>query len=653
MAQVRCEGLRQDLPPGGSHRARFILRGAGRRRAIIHFAEEIMPEEHTDTATQAVDEAAPESREQESKPRRKRRRSRSSGPSTPTNEQKDLAEAAEGDADAASPGGENGSDDSGGGKKRRRRGGRGRSRRGKGGEEQASPEKASQDPPDAADREEELPDEDAVSKRKEKKPAKKSVSSKAAEVFADVAFDDLGLRNSVLKGVREMGFERTTFIQSRLIPPVLEGRDVLGQAKTGSGKTAAFGLPLFHMARRNLEFQTIVLCPTRELAIQIANDLTDFGKYTPIRVAAVYGGQPIAVQEKKLRQGPEIIVATPGRLMDLRERRMLHFDNVRFAVLDEVDRMLDIGFRDDIRKILKAIKTDHQTVFVSATISDEIESLARTFMREDAEKIVAAGGSLTVEMVEQHHLPVKRWDKKPLMLHLLRHEEPALTVVFCRTKRMVDNLTKYLKDKGIDAHAIHGDMHQGKRNQVMSRLRKGELGVLVASDLAARGLDVQDISHVVNYDLPEDPEIYIHRIGRTARAGREGVAWSLVTPEEGHLLTAVEKLANVEIPEMEYPDFKPGPEPTDVRREREQKAARMEQSTTRSRFARPEPPSAAPAVSGQDPRFPQGVVPTKFPPKKMGGRVSTGRGIKQQQTAADATEADASGKIKGDSGSSD
>ncbi|MEC9373781.1 MAG: DEAD/DEAH box helicase, partial [Planctomycetota bacterium] len=448
------------------------------------------------------------------------------------------------------------------------------------------------------------------------------------DVFADVTFEDLGLRNSVMKAVRELGFEKATFIQAGIIPAVLQGRDVLGQAKTGSGKTAAFGLPLFHLATRQLPCQSIVLCPTRELCIQIARDLSNFGKYTPIRVVAVYGGQPIQTQARKLEEGPEIVVATPGRLMDLMERRIIHLNNVRFAVLDEVDRMLDIGFRDDIRKILKTIKTDHQTVFVSATISPEIENLARTYMKEDVEKIVTTAGALTVEMVEQHYLTVNRWDKKRLLLHLLTHEEPDLTVVFCRTKRMVDDLTDYLSRKKIDAHAIHGDMHQGRRNKVMERLRHGQLSVVVASDLAARGLDVDDISHVVNYDLPEDPEIYIHRIGRTARAGRNGVAWSLVTPEEGPLLTAIEKLANVEIPHMDYPDFEPS-QPPDGVRQRMEADQKSKSAPAKSRYAAADLPAAPVANAPKnDPRFPGGIVPSKLPPRKMQGKVSTGRGAK-------------------------
>lgn len=449
------------------------------------------------------------------------------------------------------------------------------------------------------------------------------------EIFGGQTFADLGLRNSVLKGLDDLGFKHPTKIQADMIPMVMAGKDVLGQSRTGTGKTAAFGLPLFHLAVRDVPFQSLILAPTRELAIQIAAELSDLGKHTPIRVSAVYGGQHVGQQARELDKGPEIIVATPGRLMDMVERGHIHLQNVKFAVLDEVDRMLDIGFRDDIKRILGSIKSEHVTVFVSATISEEIERLARSYMR-NPEKIVTTGGSLTVSLVEQHYIAVEAWDKKAMLQHVLTHEEPDLTVIFCRMKRTVDDVAKFLRVKGIDAHAIHGDMYQGKRNSVMNRLRSGELGVLVASDLAARGLDVDDISHVINYDLPDDPEVYIHRIGRTARAGRRGVAWSLVTPEQGGLLTDIEKLANTHIPEKTYPDFKPGPAPADVEQQRRREAERITalRSVNRLSASASLPVSREAAVVDTS-KFPGGLVPTKLPPKMMGGRVKTARSMKQ------------------------
>jgi ATP-dependent RNA helicase DeaD len=457
------------------------------------------------------------------------------------------------------------------------------------------------------------------------------------EIFAKGStFADLGLRNSVLKGVTAAGFEYPTSIQHQLIPLILSGRDVIGQAKTGTGKTAAFGLPLIHMQHRNVGSQTLILAPTRELAIQIAAELQELAKFTPVRVAPIYGGQRISSQVDKLRREPEIIVGTPGRLMDLVERRMLSFKNVRFAVLDEVDRMLDIGFREDIRRILNMCPKDRQTIFVSATISPDIEKLGRQYMK-DPEKLVVASSSLTVSLVQQLYLTVQPWDKKRLLRHLLTHEEPALTLVFCRLKRACDELARYLSDKGIDAHAIHADLPQSKRNRVMEKLRSGQLSVLIASDLASRGIDVENITHVINYDLPEDVELYVHRIGRTARAGRGGIAWSFVTPDQGYLLTQIEQLINTEIPKLDYPDFEPGQPPAHLVREREDRqriaAAKASRFTSMPESA-PPPASAEPATAGgsapaapaADPsKFPGGVVPTKLPTKRMFGKIRSGR----------------------------
>ncbi len=547
-------------------------------------------------------------------------------------------------------------------KRRRRRGGRGRKRAGDG----PAPGDAHEPQAEGGEADSATDAEAPVARPAKPKPVAPAqtaapVAKKVNDIFgAAESFAELGLRNSVLKGVEAAGFKRPTKIQAELIPPTLEGRDVLGQAKTGSGKTAAFGLPLFHMATRGLAFQSLVLVPTRELAQQVANELQEFGQFTPIRVSAVFGGESVRTQAQNLEQGPEIIVATPGRLIDMLDRGLMHLRNCKFVVLDEVDRMLDIGFRDDIKRILANIKTEHRTIFVSATISDEIEKLARSYMR-DPVKIVSTSGALTVSLVEQHHLPVLPWDKRRLLLHLLTHEEPALTLVFCRTKRTVDDVADFLTRHRVDAHAIHGDMQQSRRNRVMGKLREGKLEVLVASDLAARGLDVDNITHVINYDLPEDPEVYVHRIGRTARAGRGGVAWSFVVPDQGELLTNIEMLANVEIPKMEYPDFTPSP-PRDDRpmrgpapaprpapaaggpppqRERDDRD-RGERDRGPAPAQRPAPaPQQAPAAGGKTNRFdvavpgtrasndsfrfPMGLVPTKMPPRRMQGRVKTTR----------------------------
>ena len=385
-----------------------------------------------------------------------------------------------------------------------------------------------------------------------------------------LTFDDLGLSPAVLTGLQASGFERPTGIQAELIPLIIAGKDVIGQAKTGTGKTAAFGLPILSMADPEVHTQGLVLAPTRELAHQIARELDDLGRATGIRTTTVIGGESQRDQTDSLAEGGHLVVGTPGRVDDLIGQRQLKLDDLRFVVLDEVDRMLDIGFRDAIRKILREIReaapgAGVQTIFVSATVDAAIERLARSFMKDDAEKIVTVSGSLTVAAVDQKYISVERWDKRALLLKMLQIHEPEAAVVFCRTKAGCKKLSAYLKDQGLSARELHGDLHQSRRNKVMAQLRDEKIGVLIATDVAARGLDVDHITHVVNFDLPEDPENYIHRIGRTARAGRGGTAWSFVAPDQGQHLTAIEQLAGAQIERMEVPEFEPGPVPEDVR----------------------------------------------------------------------------------------
>ncbi len=444
------------------------------------------------------------------------------------------------------------------------------------------------------------------------------------------AFVALGLRNSVLKGVAHAGFAEPTDIQRELIPIALTGVDAIGQARTGTGKTAAFGLPILHNADPDVPMQALILVPTRELAAQVSAELDQLGKFTPIRSVCIIGGESIASQSRSLKKGVHILVGTPGRVMDMYDRRQINFDRLRFVVLDEVDRMLDIGFREDIRNILGKIKCAHQTIFVSATVDEQIERLARQFLQPNVQKISVTGEVLTVSLVDQKYLTVQPWDKRPLLLHLLKHEQPDTTIVFCKTKATVHKLTKYLRDKGVEAREIHGDMQQGKRNTVMKSLRSGNLSVLVASDLAARGLDVEHISHVINYDVPEDPEIYIHRIGRTARAGRRGNAWSFVTPDDGALLTNIEKLAGVMIEKMEYPDFKPSEPPEEHREAARQHKERTEPKVAQSVEQRMSGRVLAPHLQGLTEAqlkamFPDGVIPSGKPPTNIGGRFRTRR----------------------------
>ncbi len=474
----------------------------------------------------------------------------------------------------------------------------------------------------------------------------------AAQVFADVAnFEALGLRSSVLKSLTAAGFERPTKIQALLIPHMLAGKDLIGQARTGTGKTGAFGLPLLHACDKGVCTQALVLVPTRELCLQVAEEINTLGHLTPIRALAVFGGQRMKSQIDSLKRNPEIIVSTPGRLMDMVERGYVKLSNVRFAVLDEVDRMLDIGFRDDIRRILKMCpppRTENtppdqiarQTVFVSATLPADVERLIHSHSHNPEKLVAVVDGALTNAQVEQFYLSVQPWDKRRLLAHLLTHEEPALTLVFCRTKRTVDDLVEYLAKKKIDAHGIHGDMMQSRRTRVIEKLHAGALSVLVASDLASRGLDVDGITHVVNYDMPEDPEVYVHRIGRTARVGRAGVAWSFVVPDQGDLLTNVENLINTEVKKLDYPDFQPGPVPAGrvpVTGPNSGLAPHRRAAPINRYAATVNPglpiagavaatpaaaPSAPAAPAAIDPhKFPGGIVPSKLPPKRMWGKV--------------------------------
>ncbi|MEM6393138.1 MAG: DEAD/DEAH box helicase [Planctomycetota bacterium] len=439
----------------------------------------------------------------------------------------------------------------------------------------------------------------------------------------EVTFADLGLAPNVLQGITEHGFVHPTEIQAQLIPRVLAGKDVIGQARTGTGKTAAFGLPLLSMLTPGTQAQALVLGPTRELAVQIAAELANLARHTDLGVTSIIGGESMKAQQDSLAAGGEIVVGTPGRVMDLYGRNQLSFKNIKFAILDEVDRMLDIGFRDDIKKILSQIKTQRQTVFVSATVDAAIESLARQFMREDAENINVVAGSLTVSMVDQKYLSVEPWDKRALLLKMLQNEKPDTTVVFCKTKHTVRKVTQYLRDKKLEVREIHGDLHQTKRNRVMKAMRGGDVDVLIASDLAARGLDVDHITHVINYDLPEDPEVYIHRIGRTARAGRRGVAWTFVTPDQGQMLTEVEKLAGTLIEPLDYPDFTPGPVPKDIKEERQKDADRRSSpSKVEDRVIGSNAGSSTADLDDAELRkmFPDGNIPKTMPKKGLGSR---------------------------------
>ena len=377
------------------------------------------------------------------------------------------------------------------------------------------------------------------------------------------AFAELGVEAVYLHALAQLGFTEPTDIQRELIPPALAGRDVLGQARTGTGKTLAFGLPMLQMIDPAKRLQGLVLVPTRELAVQVTGELRRVADHAELRIVAVYGGDKVKRQLHLLGRKPHVVVATPGRMIDFMRRRALNISNIRFAVLDEVDRMLDIGFRDDIRRILSEVTGEHQTIFVSATIDDEIKRLARRFTRDPLELDVSRD-ELTVEEVYQSYLTVDAWDKFRMLKLLLAQENPKLAIVFTNTKHTARRLTRKLHDLNVNAKEIHGDLVQQKRERVMERFRKHKIQVLVATDLAARGIDVNGISHIINYDIPQDADSYVHRIGRTARMGSFGKAITLVTREQGKELTEIERLINKEILQETVEGFKPTPPPAEA-----------------------------------------------------------------------------------------
>jgi len=343
-------------------------------------------------------------------------------------------------------------------------------------------------------------------------------------------FSDLGISDEILKSVEEMGYTQPSEIQTQAIPFLLQGRDVIGQAQTGTGKTAAFAIPIIDLVDPDMnQPQAIILCPTRELAVQVEGEIQKLAKFhRRINSVAIYGGESIDRQIKVLRRGVQIVVGTPGRVQDHINRGTLKLDGAGIIVLDEADEMLDMGFRDDIEAILQEMPTERQTVFFSATMAKPIMDLTRKYQK-NPEIIKVAKKELTVDLIEQVYYEVKNSLKMDLMARLMTVNNYALSVVFCNTKRMTDEVTETLGSKGILAEALHGDLSQAQRDKVMGKFRKGLCTVLVATDVAARGIDVDNVEAVFNYDLPLDEEYYVHRIGRTGRAGKSGTAINFVS----------------------------------------------------------------------------------------------------------------------------
>ena len=366
-------------------------------------------------------------------------------------------------------------------------------------------------------------------------------------------FYQMGLSAPIVKATDKMGFEEATPIQEKTIPLLMEGRDVIGQAQTGTGKTAAFGIPLIEkIDRASGAIGGLIVTPTRELAVQVAEEINRIGQYKGISALPIYGGQDIRRQIKALKNRPQIIVGTPGRLMDHMRRKTVRLQQVSMVVLDEADEMLNMGFIEDIETILAQVPDGAQTMLFSATMPKPIQQLAGRFMdRPELVKIKSKGA--TLPGTEQYYYEVHDRQKFDVLCRLMDIQSPDLCIVFARTKRRVDEIYEALSKRGYLAEGIHGDLTQAKRNLVMGRFRDGTIDILVATDVAARGLDISGVSHVYNFDIPQDPEWYVHRIGRTGRAGRTGEAITFVTPRELGQLKQIEKVINRKISRRPIP----------------------------------------------------------------------------------------------------
>jgi ATP-dependent RNA helicase RhlE len=363
-------------------------------------------------------------------------------------------------------------------------------------------------------------------------------------------FDGLGLIPELLSAVKRAGYERPTPIQQLAIPPALAGRDILGCAQTGTGKTATFALPLLQhldsLVGNKPKLRALVLTPTRELAAQINESITTYGEDLNLWHTVIFGGVSDKAQIAELRRGVDLLVATPGRLLDLMGRGAVRLDDVELFVLDEADRMLDMGFLPDVRRITKALPKDRQTLFFSATMPPQIRRLAEGLLDRPISVAVAPVSS-TLDVIEQCVFFVKKADKRKVLVDLLRDPDVEHTLVFSRTKHGANRIVRQLEKAGISSAAIHGNKSQGARTRALDAFRSGELNVLVATDIAARGIDVDGVTHVINFDLPNVPETYVHRIGRTARAGASGTAWSLCDAEERPYLASIERLIDKKI----------------------------------------------------------------------------------------------------------
>ena len=428
-----------------------------------------------------------------------------------------------------------------------------------------------------------------------------AAATDAAAIDADepsVTFKDLGLSPAIQQTLDELGYQDPTPIQAQAIPELLDGHDVIGQAQTGTGKTAAFGLPLLqYLEPDNPEVQAIVMTPTRELCIQVTQALRAYAEHLDINIVAVFGGAPIRSQQSQLRSGAHVVVATVGRMMDLMSRRSLVLTSARYVVLDEADEMLDLGFIEDVEKILRMCPSGRQTALFSATMPPPIQKLAEGYMY-DPTTISITPKTLTVDAIQQAFVVVPSRDKAARLVELLKTEEPEQAIIFCRTKIGASRLERTLKDKGLDVKALHGDMSQGSRDGVMIAFKDHRVKLLVATDIAARGLDIEHVTHVINFDVPNSSEVYVHRIGRTGRVGRTGRAITFVTPEERDEIGRIERDVKTTIGEWESPEDRLEHAPRPRRRERTKERTKpVERTAAKPEAAKPETKPEEPAAT--------------------------------------------------------
>lgn len=371
--------------------------------------------------------------------------------------------------------------------------------------------------------------------------------------MSDNKFNTLGLKESVVRAISDLGFTEPSQIQEQSIPVTLSGADLIGQAQTGTGKTAAYSLPIITKMSTKKGIKALILAPTRELAVQVNDEIKRLSKYEKLQILSVYGGDSIDRQIRALKKGVDIVVGTPGRMLDLIKRKCLHLESVEFLVLDEADEMLNMGFIDDIESILSHTPSERQTLLFSATMPEPIAKLAKRYMKPDAKLVSVKKSSLTVSKIKQNYFMVNNKHKLEALCRLLDLDNPTSAIIFCRTKRGVDELVQELQSKGYMVEGMHGDMTQAHRLTTLSKFKECTLNLLIATDVAARGIDVDSVTHVINYDLTQDVESYVHRIGRTGRANREGTAYSLVTPKDFSMLKQIQKVTKSDITQRPVP----------------------------------------------------------------------------------------------------